>query len=428
MKKAEADDPKDSVARIAVIGCGWWSQGWHLPVLHNNPKSNLVAIVDSSPHPVSKLNPNLVSLPELEEKYHTNIFSSVQDLLQSEIGPTLDGVLIATPHATHYHVGKEFLEEIDRREKEQGGQSRPLHIMMEKPMTTDIKDAVNLFRLVHEKENREFTNRSGGSQFWLNHTANYREQTRLAREIIVSGRLGKIRHVTASFASPLKWIFNDPGNDGWSKPNGNMIGNGFAWGQSSHLLAFLFHILPNCDPKSVHCRMSLSKETGADIAHSATIECLDTTSTTTTSSETMELTEDNTVLINMSGTALLPGHQYTDPPIAKLLNIDVYGDDGSLHYSGNDLDPTSGHLEYRNMEGIVEILCDRFEFEAYDNDNYGPESIQSFVELCCSRSDGKELPAPGATVLDGLRSVQVIDAMYRSNAEKQVVPVVGITN
>jgi predicted dehydrogenase len=427
------EDNDCTTANIAVIGCGWWSQGWHLPVLHNNPKSNLVAIVDSSPHPTSKLNPNLVSLSELATRYQTQVFSSVQDLLNSDLGPDLDGVLIATPHATHYHVGKEFLEEIDRRENLTSG-SKPLHIMMEKPMTTDIVDAMNLFHLVKQKERHEAEalateSSSNGkvSQVWLNHTANYRAQTNLAREAIVSGRLGRIRLVNASFASPLKWIFNDPGNDGWNKPHGNMVGNGFAWGQSSHLLAFLFHILPNCDPKTVHCRMVLSKETGADIAHSATIECLDLSTTTT---EIIEgyLTQDNTVLINMSGTALLPGHQYTDPPIAKLVNIDVYGDGGSLHYAGNDLDPTSGHLEYRNAEGVSEILCDRFEFEAYDNVNYGPESIQEFVDLCCVGDGGKVPPEAGATVLDGLRSVQVIDAMYKSNASKQVVSVVSIND
>jgi predicted dehydrogenase len=443
---ATPDDSDFTTANIAVIGCGWWSQGWHLPVLHNNPKSNVVAVVDSSPHPTSKLNPNLMSLSELATLYQAQAFSSVQDLLNSDLGPNLDGVLIATPHATHYDVSREFLQEIDRRENETISGSKPLHIMLEKPMTTDIVDAMNLFHLVQQKEQHEavaaaaakaLTTESASygmvSQVWLNHTANYRVQTALARDAIVSGRMGRIRLVNASFASPLKWIFNDPGNDGWNKPHGNMVGNGFAWGQSSHLLAFLFHILPNCDPKRVYCRMALSKETGADIAHSATIECLDlttaTTITTTTTTSEAELTQENTVLINMSGTALLPGHQYTDPPIAKLVNIDVYGDDGSLHYAGNDLDPTSGHLEYRNTEGVNEILCDRFEFEAYDNENYGPESIQAFVELCCGGGgggDGKSLPVAGATVLDGLRSVQVIDAMYKSNASKQVVSVVSV--
>ena len=97
---------------------------------------------------------------------------------------------------------------------------------MEKPFTTDIEDAINLFNLVEAEAD-------GDSQFWINHSANYRAQTTIARNTISSSRLGKIRHVTAYFASPLKWIFLDPGNDGWNKPTGNMIGNGFGWGQSS---------------------------------------------------------------------------------------------------------------------------------------------------------------------------------------------------
>jgi predicted dehydrogenase len=335
--------------------------------------------------------------------------------LQSELGPQLDGVLVATPHATHYAVGGEFLEEIDRRKKDRDN-NKPLHILMEKPMTTDILDAINLFNLVQT----ELTG-DEKSQFWINHTANYRAQTALARETITSGKLGRIRHVTASFAAPLKWIFNDPGNEGWNKPTGSMVGNGFAWGQSSHLLAWLFHILPHCEPKLVHCRMSLSKETGADIAHSATVECLDLTTVDDAKDDT-PLSQDNTVIINMSGTALLPGHQYSNPPIAKLINIEVYGDNGSLHYNGNDQDPASGHMEYRSNDGSITVLSDRFEFEAYDNENLGPESIQSFVELCC----GEFAKAGGATALDGLRSVQVIDAMYRSNASNNVEPVIAV--
>jgi len=372
-------------------------------VLNNNPRSNLVAIVDTSPKPTSKLNPDLEPLSALAEKYNTRTFNSVKELLgDSEIGPSLDGVLVATPHATHYLVGKELIQVVNERKKNKG---KPLHILMEKPMTTDIEDAMYLHSLVEAESD-------GDSQFWLNHTANYRAQTAIARKAIASGRLGSVRHVTASFAGPMKWIFLEPENDGWNKPTGNMIGNGFGWGQSSHLLAFLFHILPDLTPKTVFCRMTHAKSTGADIAHSATIECVD-------------LKSNELVIMNMSGTALLPGHQFSDPPVAKLVQIDVYGDNGSLHYAGNDLDPSSGSLDYRAMNGSVEVLSDRFEFEAHDNENYGPESLQDFVELCCG-GYGDELPTAGANIVDGLRSVQVLDAMYKSHASGRSETVVPI--
>lgn len=394
----------ENVANIAVIGAGWWSQGWHLPVLHRNPKANLVAIVDTSEHPSSKLSPNLEPLSVLGERYETRIFYSVDEMLKDEgVGPKLDGAVVATPHASHYAIARQLMDERDRRKSSANdGENKPLHILMEKPMTTDIEDAASLYRLVRAE--------GGDSQFWINHSANYRSQTGLARETIASGKLGRIRHVTAYFSSPLKWIFNDPANEGWNKPTGSMAGNGFAWGQSSHLLAFLFHILPELIPVRVHCRMTQSATTGADVSHSATIECVDGTQDRAGDDENPEL-----VVMSVSGTALLPGHQYTDPPVAKLVQIEVYGDDGSLHYAGNDLDPTSGCLEHRDSTGAIEILSDKFEFESYDNENYGPESIQEFLELCCGGS-----PTVGANVLDGLRSVQVIDAMYKSHANQRV--------
>ena len=45
----------------------------------------------------------------------------------------LDGVIIATPHATHYDVARQVIEK--------QGIEKPLHILLEKPMSTDIQDA-----------------------------------------------------------------------------------------------------------------------------------------------------------------------------------------------------------------------------------------------------------------------------------------------
>jgi predicted dehydrogenase len=462
------NDSSDSigVANIAVIGAGWWSQGWHLPVLHRNPKVNLIAIVDTVNQPTSKLNPNLEPLPVLEKKYHpVKIFHSVHEMLMDpSVGPVLDGVLVATPHATHYTIARQLMQEITKRKDAMTGRdvddsttncnsSRPLHIMMEKPMTTDLEDAINLYKLVMEDDMSSDTNITTTtnnnnsnneppmikqSQFWINHTANYRIQSTIARETITGGKLGTIRHITAHFSSPLTWIFNDPNNAGWNVPTGNMVGNGFAWGQSSHLLAFVFHIVPTLKPISVYCKMTHSSITGADLSHSATIVCIDETTDATSNNSSND--NDNMVTMSISGTALLPGHQYATPPIGKLVQIEVYGDGGSIHYSGNDLQPTSGRLEYRAIDGTVHVLCDTFEFESYENEEYGPESIQQFVALCCSSATAATTttttlspppppPPPvmiGANVVDGLRSVQVIDAMYKSHRNNRVETITSI--
>ena len=42
-------------ARIAVLGAGWWSQGWHLPHLSRNPEVKIAAIIEPNPNPRSAI-------------------------------------------------------------------------------------------------------------------------------------------------------------------------------------------------------------------------------------------------------------------------------------------------------------------------------------------------------------------------------------
>lgn len=400
-------------ANIAVIGAGWWTQGWHLPALDHNPNATIIAIVDSSSHPKSNLNPNLESLETLQTKYSTQIFSSTMEMLQT-VGPSLDGVLIATPHATHYAVCQQVMAELERRIQKakddgDGDDYKPLHILMEKPMSTSIQDAIELYKLVQKHH--------GKSKFWVNHSANYREQTKLAREMVTSGRLGRIRHVTAFFASPLKWIFEDPACEGWNQPSEGMLGNGFLWGQSSHILAFLYHICPQLEPVDVYAALTHSPKTGADVSFGATIRCLDGQEGVVGSNEL--------AVLSVSGTSLLPGNAHSDPPVAKRIQVEVYGTEGSLHYEGNDRDPSSGRLEIRNPDGGIQVIHDEFVFESLDNEGYGPESLQNFVQLCCGANSSEIYE--GSNVLDGLRSIQTIDAIYRSHASSSVQSIIKVT-
>jgi hypothetical protein len=165
MEATTQEGTLQSVARIAVIGCGWWSQGWHLPHLAaNSPSVQIAAIVDPTPNPVSTLvSSPLLSLEELSKKYNCPYFHTVADLLSDpEVGPTLDGAIVATSHASHYTVGMALLREgIHRRrmaegiEKEEEGVHkrqrhaqvlhRNMNILMEKPMTTSVDEAKKLW-------------------------------------------------------------------------------------------------------------------------------------------------------------------------------------------------------------------------------------------------------------------------------------------
>ena len=95
---------------------------------------------------------------------------------------------------------------------------------------------------------------------------------------------------------------------------------------------------------------------------------------------------------------------------------------------GIDRDPTSGKLEWLRGDahenlGAVEIQCPElgFEFENLDQEGIGPESMQCFIDSCL----GLDNVYVGADVLVGLRSVQTIDAMYRSHTSGNAETVVG---
>ncbi|KAL7533007.1 hypothetical protein ACHAWF_004312 [Thalassiosira exigua] len=219
-------DEEAGTADVVLVGAGWWSQGWHLPHLHRNERVRISAIVDSAPHPKSSLNPHLEPLEALAERYSCPVFHSVLDLLRDPIGQSMDGAIVCTPHSTHFDIGKDLIAEGKRRYEEakaEGAECKPMNVMMEKPMTTNVREARELHDLLTKRRDARASDGAesctigiGGGMgcFLINHSANYRPQARAARSLVRSGKIGTVRHVSAFFASPLSWIFDDPSNAG----------------------------------------------------------------------------------------------------------------------------------------------------------------------------------------------------------------------
>mmetsp|Transcript_31445 Transcript_31445/g.62611 ORF Transcript_31445/g.62611 Transcript_31445/m.62611 type:complete len:328 (-) Transcript_31445:1751-2734(-) len=322
----------------------------------------------------------------------------------------------------------------------------------------------------------------------------------------------------------LMWLFDDPSNQSWvsktpwatnnksssgevqsndDKPP--MTGNGYTWGQIAHVLAWIYGVLgvgmtsssSNTDsethgvaiPTKVYCNMTHSDKTGADISFASVITCRDGTT------------------FSLSGTALLPGSQYTDPPVGKQIRVELFGTKGSLMYGGDDKLPDSGRLELRRTEKGAKLeypcseelcpdfltetgdtatqgenLMDGFYFEDGDQAGTGPGSMKAFLDCCrvssmafaqsvaaleedcaasisgtssaCGSTNGGETPTStyggmveksGVSVVSGfsgdswerndskqsmindslvgLRTVQIIDAMYRSSISGKAEPV-----
>jgi len=99
----------------------------------------------------------------------------------------------------------------------------------------------------------------------------------------------------------------------------------------------------------------------------------------------------------------------------------MYGTKGALLYSGNDREESSGKLELCRSSGAIEVVHDGFVFEELDQEGLGPSSMQSFLAACLGKPESGGVDQQdggyyvGADSLVGLRTVQTIDAMYRSN-------------
>src|SRR5688500_3776789 len=106
-------------ARIAVIGTGWWSTYTHIPGLQRHPDAELVAICDRDRDRLGAA-AGAYSVATTYDDY--------QLMIERE---QLDGVVVATNHASHYEIVRACLE-------------HDLHVMVEKPMTLYARDARHL--------------------------------------------------------------------------------------------------------------------------------------------------------------------------------------------------------------------------------------------------------------------------------------------
>ena len=338
-----------SRARIAVVGCGGWSQGWHLPNLANRNDATIAALVDANEQPgVGGCIPSMCqTMPALAEKYSAPWYRSMDDMLADD-SLALDGVLVAVPHGSHFMMGKTAL-------------LAGLHLLMEKPLTADVTEALALAECARAHPDQAFL---------LNNTANWQEGTIAAFDAVSAGRIGEVKLVNCVFAAPLGWLFEGDEHSSWARPSGTMKGNGFGWGQFSHTFSWVFKVT-GLTPATVYAACSTSQRTGADIFDSVTITCT------------------NGCTINASGVGSCPDRGF------KVVGNWLFGTEGMLSYSGLagsdnvNIDSSAAatssnqrsHLEIWMNDG-THVVGPPVEFEHLDQDGTGPGSMDALVAAC----------------------------------------------
>ncbi len=96
----------------------------------------------------------------------------------------IDFVVITTPNSTHYEVAKEFL-------------SHGINVVCEKPLCFEISEAEELVSLAKEK----------GLLFGVTYTYTGYTMTKVMKEMIAEGKIGKIASVNAEYVQD--WLINE---------------------------------------------------------------------------------------------------------------------------------------------------------------------------------------------------------------------------
>ena len=124
----------------------------------------------------------------------TRVYGSYKEMAEKESkladGERIDFVSIVTPNASHYEIARAFLE-------------AGFHVVCDKPMTTTVKDAEDLCKLV-AKTKRVFA---------LTHNYTGYPMVKQARELVRQGKLGTIRKMVVEYSQG--WLAGASGINMW---------------------------------------------------------------------------------------------------------------------------------------------------------------------------------------------------------------------
>ena len=275
----------------------------------------------------------------------------------------LDGVIISSPHAAHYEHALAALE-------------RGLHVLCEKPMTLHPQEAWELVELARRHERH----------ILVPYGWHYKPFVERAKAIMEAGGVGRIEYALCHMASPTKDFFAGGGTvpSTWTPtiaaPDPRTwqvkeLGGGYGHGQVTHSSALLFW-LTGLRAAEVSARMT-APHSGVDMYDTATVVF------------------DGGAIGTISGAATLPDDDKFQ------VDLRIFGDEGVLL-----LDVERERLDLRRHDGAHQHLDVPAGEGAYSCE----VPPHRFVDLI--KGEGVN-SSPGEVAA---RSVELIDAMYRSAA------------
>ncbi len=147
--------------KVGVIGCGYWGPNL-IRNLNENPDTDVVYACDLDKGKLERI-----------KLRYPNIDTSMdyKDLLRDD---RIDAVAIATPVFTHYAIAYEAIE-------------RGKHVLIEKPFTSNVREAESLVDLASQK----------GVILFVDHTYLYTGEIKRIKELVNSGDIGDLYYLDA---------------------------------------------------------------------------------------------------------------------------------------------------------------------------------------------------------------------------------------
>jgi len=169
-----------------------------------------------------------------EEEFSSPSYEHYRMLLQ-EHADELDAVVIVTPHTLHHEQAMAALKQ-------------DLHVLVEKPMVTEIDDAVDLVETAAERE----------LVLQVGYQRHFHPAFEEIRRILHNGRIGDVHTVNCYLGQD--WI--EPHRDTW-RGDVSMSGGGQLYDTGSHMLDALLWTT-EAQPRTVAAEMDFA-EPGIDV-------------------------------------------------------------------------------------------------------------------------------------------------------------------
>lgn len=294
-----------------------------------------------------------------EREFQAPAYKTYQALIENH-GSELDAVTIVTPHTLHYDQTTAAL-------------TAGLHVLVEKPMVTDVGHAVDIVERAAEQD----------LVVQVGYQRRFHPAFREMRRIIRDGRLGDL-HTVSCFIEQ-NWIQNHRGS--W-RVNPSLSGGGQLYDTGSHLLDALLWLTGGI-PQSV----------SADIEFDAPEVDVNSVLTIRLDCDGQDVLAS--VAICGDGRTVTPGEGYF-----------LWGSEGQLAYTADELVVT----EHTGITYRTEITSD------YDFGVLNERKLENFI----GSIEGHTQPAVPAS--DGLHVTALTESAYRAADTGGEVPVQSLVD